>query len=226
MVYFLNNKFKAIALPICAFFIVLSCSTESTPVYTITVSQEISGGGEVTGGTVNQSSQEVKEGETVTLEAVPEEHFVFVRWEGDYTGTENPLTIEVFEDMEIYPIFEKIEYEISIDIQGEGSVQEELIQGKTLGLAHDTRFKLTAVPEDGWEFIEWGGDASGEENEIELTVEGEMNITALFERIDYPVNINIEGDGTVEKEVIQSKSSEEFPFQTKLQLTATPASGW
>ena len=226
MVNIFNSKLLTIALFTCAFFIALSCSTESEPVYTVTVSQEIPGGGEVTGGTVNQSNKEAKEGETVTLEAVPEEHFVFVRWEGDYTGTENPLTIEVFEDMEIYPIFEKIEYEISINIEGEGSVQEEIIQEKTLDLTQGTKFKLTAVPENGWEFVEWGGDASGEENEIELTVDGEMNVSALFERIDYTVNITIEGEGTVEKEVIQSKASEEFPFETKLQLTATPETGW
>ena len=42
--------------------------------------------------------------------------------------------------------------------------------------------EFTAVPAEGWEFKGWAGDFSGEENPIEIEVEKDMKIFALFER--------------------------------------------
>jgi hypothetical protein len=39
---------------------------------------------------------------------------------------------------------------------------------------------LTATPDAGYVFIAWSGDATGSENPLTLTVEGDMNIGAVF----------------------------------------------
>ncbi len=42
---------------------------------------------------------------------------------------------------------------------------------------------LTAVPNDGYKFVGWNGDAAGNEPVITVTMDGNKNITALFSKI-------------------------------------------
>jgi len=53
-----------------------------------------------------------------------------------------------------------------------------------------TILELTATPSDGFQFLEWDGDASGSENQISIRVESNLSIRAIFR------NVNLE-DGEV-----------------------------
>lgn len=110
---------------ILSLFIIASCSTESTPVYQLNTSVEPSEAGSVT-----QSDTEAKEGETITVTANANEHWVFDRWSGDYSGTENPVTVTMDADKSVTALFEKREYPLTIDIEGEGTVEEGLFSRK------------------------------------------------------------------------------------------------
>ena len=40
--------------------------------------------------------------------------------------------------------------------------------------------KLTAVPDAGWDFQNWTGDASGSQNPVQVTVGATTSVTAVF----------------------------------------------
>jgi len=86
---------------------------------------------------------------------------------------------------------------------------------------------ITAIPDEGYEFIEWSGDASGNTNPLSLTMTGDKTITATFGRIQYTLNVGVVGQGSVAKEVINpAKTSEEYNSGTVVRLNATPDTGW
>ena len=86
---------------------------------------------------------------------------------------------------------------------------------------------ITAIPDEGYEFIEWSGDASGNTNPLSLTMTGDKTITATFGRIQYTLNVGVVGQGSVTKEVINpAKTSEEYNSGTVVRLNATPDTGW
>ena len=201
--------------------IVYSCSTESTPVYQLSTSVEPS-----EAGTVTPSTAESEEGDSIQITANANEHWVFDRWSGDYSGTENPASILMDADKSVTALFEKRDYPLTIDIDGEGTVDERVIQQKTTDYPHGTVVELTANPAEGWEFIEWGGDVESEEEVIEINIDGDTNVTVTFERMDYPLTITIEGEGEVEQEIISSPKTTEYPFETVVELTAVPNEGW
>lgn len=51
-----------------------------------------------------------------------------------------------------------------------------------------TIVKLTAVPNDGWMFSEWQGDMEGTEKTIQIEMDENKDITAVFEREEYALN--------------------------------------
>ncbi|QOC23217.1 hypothetical protein IC757_03430 [Wenzhouxiangella sp. AB-CW3] len=50
--------------------------------------------------------------------------------------------------------------------------------------------EITAVPEEGWRFAGWGGDAAGMSNPLTLTISNNTEVTALFELEPQPVPVN------------------------------------
>ena len=56
-------------------------------------------------GSVSPSSGGYASGEIVTIEAIPSAGWTFDHWEGDFSGSENPVTITMDSDKFIYAIF-------------------------------------------------------------------------------------------------------------------------
>jgi len=201
-------------------FSINNCSTESTPVYQLTTTVEPSEAGSVT-----PANAEAEEGDSIQITADSNEHWVFDRWSGDYSGNDNPASILMDVDKSVTAIFVKQDYPLTINKEGEGSVSQQVIQPKTTEYPHGTLVELTAEPDEGWEFNEWSGNANGDENPINITVEGETTVTANFERIMYPLTIEIEGQGTVEQQVVQSKITE-YHEGTVVELEAIADQNW
>ncbi len=204
------------------FFVVLllSCATENKPTYILTADVSPHDA-----GLIVQSSIEAQEGDSIKVIAFANEHWVFSGWSGDISDSQSTVNVVMNADRHITALFEKREYPLMVEVEGEGKVKEEVIQAKTTDYPHGTMVKLTAEPEFGWEFSHWDGVVSSEDNEIELLIEGETHIKAVFELKIFDLNIEIEGEGKVKEEVIQLKSTE-YPFGTFVQLTAEPEDGW
>ncbi|MBT8313847.1 MAG: hypothetical protein KJP26_05245 [Maribacter sp.] len=174
-----------------------------------TVSEEIINTGKNT---------EYDSGSLVKLTAVPNAEWVFVEWTGSITTAENPIEITIDEAKEITATFEKNKYPLSVNIIGEGTVSEEIIEsGKTTNdYTAGSLIRLTAEATEGSLFDGWTGDYEGTDNPLDITMNDSIEVTANFSTIDINYSVEIIGSGSFE--VI---------WEVDLQkLTAEPAEGW
>ena len=213
------------------FAIVLSCSSDetSTPVtppapivkYTITLSA-----GE--GGTVSTTGGEYEAGQTVSVTATPQGEYVFTSWSDGNTNATRTITIS--SNSTLTANFEKKKYPLTVNIEGEGEVLEEIVNaGRTTDYDSGTTVKLTAQPEDEWLFTGWSGDIGDidtTENPIQLNIIESKTVTATFEKKKYPLTVNIEGEGIVEEVVIAQGKTTDYSSGSVLELTAKPSDGW
>jgi len=179
-------------------------------------------------GTLTPVSRMYNEGTEVELKATPNQEYVFKNWTGDASGNVNPLKIIMLDDKNITAVFEKVNYALTLDIIGEGTVNQEIVLDKSTSKDYEsgTTVLLTAVPDDEWRFVEWTGDHTGTENPIQLTMDQAMSITAKFEKVAYALSIEIEGNGIVNEEIVQAKSTTDYDSGTTVKLTAIPDAGW
>ena len=208
-------------LPIVLFLLLLllftNCSTESTPIYTLTTNVNPS-----EAGSVSPSSGEYDEGTEVELTATPNEHWVFNGWQGDHSGSENPITVTMNSDKSITAFFTERDYPLTIEIIGEGTVAEEIIQAKITDYPYATIVQLTANPAGGWGFVGWEGDLEGNENPETITIDGEKTVTAVFEIQSFSITAQIEGEGSV----TLNPDKEEYEPGEEIEATAEAEEGW
>jgi len=169
------------------FAIVLSCSSDetSTPVtpppapivkYTITLSA-----GE--GGTVSTTGGEYESGQTVSVTATPQGEYLFKDWSDG--NTDATRTITVSSNSTLTANFEKRKYPLTINIEGEGEVLEEIVNaGRTTDYDSGTTIRLTAIPNsnENWEFIGWVGDIESTDSIIEIEISKAKSVEAKFMR--------------------------------------------
>lgn len=178
-------------------------------------------------GSISPISGMYNKGVEVEVTAQPNEEYIFKNWTGDAGGNENPMTIVMTDDMVITANFEKRTYALSVEILGQGTVEEQIVQAKSSNeYPSGTNVQLTAIPEPEWQFVKWDGDHTGTENPLVLTVTEPLSLTAVFEKVNYALTVQIEGQGTVEEEIVAAKSSTDYPSGTTVQLTAIPEEEW
>ncbi len=137
-----------------------------------------------TGGSIDGDTfQFVNAGESCTaVTALPDAGFVFAGWTGDYTGTDNPLTIKnVAQDMEISATFsaKPAGYWNVTFLTGDGGT----LTGVTVQTVKsgENCAAVTAVPDAGFVFAGWTGDYTGADNPLIVkNVKKDMSITANF----------------------------------------------
>ena len=140
------------------------------------------GEGEVLEEIVNTGrTTEYESGTSVKLTALPSEEWVFVGWSGDIESTDNPIQISIGESKNITATFEKKKYPLTVNIEGEGQVIEEIVNaGKSTEYDSGTTVKLKAVPADGWDFVEWEGDLNGNSNPQQINIMDSKIVKAVF----------------------------------------------
>ena len=82
------------------------------------------------------------------------------------------------------------EYTLAITIEGDGTVQvngEDYTEAITFETG--TEITLTAIPGDDYEFVEWKGDHASDETEVTITIEDDLDITAVFEVVSSAIRI-------------------------------------
>lgn len=95
--------------------------------------------------------------------------FLFEGWQGSHTSEENPHTFIPESDMLIYPVFgEYVELHTSVR-----SMTGEPVGGSLLVHTEPEReglykmfqeIRVEAVPDEGWEFVQWDLAFSGRDN--------------------------------------------------------------
>ena len=123
-----------------------------------------------------------------------------------------------------------INYTISISATEGGDISAS--QGSSLSASggsfvENTNVSVTATPAEGYEFVEWTGDASGTTNPLTVVMTENKDISANFVRSKYTLSFGVVGSGSVSEEVISTaKNTEEYSSGTVVRLNATPESGW
>jgi len=182
----LNKRIKFLGLLILAVSLTITMAScdmgETVESYDLTI--EVDGEGDTEPG---PDTHEYDEGTTVELEAIPDEGWEFDSWEGNVQNSDaaettilmesNETVTAVFEEEEI----ESEEYELTINIEGEGSTipeegTHEYIEGTTVN--------IEAIPDDNCKFDQWTGDVDSTDKEISVYMDGNKTITAHFGTAD------------------------------------------
>ena len=205
------------------YFLVLflvSCSKDPI-LYTLTTSVN-----PLEGGTLTPTTSQFEEGETVVLNATPSAEYTFFAWSG-VSGSSASTSIVMDSDKAVTAVFTKKRYALNISIEGEGEVNEKIIKaGVSTDYNSGTIIELSASPAIEWIFVEWKGDFSEVENPTQISIDKPKNITAVFEKKQYPLSIVIEGNGSVEEKIIKPGLANDYNSGTIIQLNAVPENGW
>ena len=218
----MKKLFYPLAFALSALLFIYSCSTEEdatpppvpTPIVKYTIS--LSAG---EGGSVSTTGGQYESGQTLNVTATPQAEYVFKSWSDGNTNATRTITVS--SNTNLTATFEKKKYPLTINIQGEGSVTEEIVStGKTTEYDSGTTVKLTAKPSEEWLFVGWSGDVESTENPIELNITQSKTVSATFEKKKYSLTVTAGEGGTV------STEGGTYDEGTEVTVTATPAEGY
>ena len=145
---------------------------EPTPTYTVSITAG-------DGGSVNTAGGTFEKGKTLEVLATPDAEYLFDKWSDD--NTENPRTLTINSNISLSASFVKKKYALAITIEGEGTVEEEiLVQGSTTDYNSGTKLRLTATASTGWSFTGWSGEIESTDNPIEVEIDEPISLTVTF----------------------------------------------
>ena len=143
------------------------------------------------GGRVDEVSDTFLNNDYVLLNATPNEHFQFLRWEGSESieNTNSASTkVKVSESLNIKAIFTPILYPLTLSTQPANAAVFSTTENK-LAFAYGDLVEIKALPKSGFRFLEWYGDFISQENPLEITVNGPKQIVAKI--ATQPVEIDL-----------------------------------
>jgi len=163
------------------FLIILSCSKDKEPAQYLLASYDVSVDSSE-GGSVSYEGGSLEAGTSLTINATPDNGYRFTSWSGDATGSENPLTLEVYSDLTITANFERIKHTLAVAIEGSGQVSQTIVSSaKGEEYNQGSVIRLTAIPDSGSVFTTWSGSSTDTFSEIDITLDGPKTVTATFE---------------------------------------------
>ena len=139
---------------------------------------------------VISTKTEYSSGTMVELTAVPATGWSFDHWEGDLSGTENPIQITISGAKSVKAAFSKNKYVYNLKIVGPGVVDEYLVEDTKAMLGYGTKVLLRAIPADNAVFKGWKGVEAGNGAEITVDIDKDLEITAEFvgkDVLSYPL---------------------------------------
>ena len=184
---------------------------------TFTVNMNIIGEGVIN---CTPLKEEYTYGDEIMFSADADHGWVFYGWSGDLSGY-NPHTINIYKNLDITAIFVDDMYLLNTDIEGEG----EIVRTPSKRLYdRDEEVQVEAVPSFGWRFLSWEEDITGEENPTNITMNETKYIKAIFDLLEYEIDIKINGSG--KGNVIKNPDKEKYIHGEEVTLTAVPDIGW
>ena len=186
--------------------------------YTLTIIT--SGSGNVT---LNPSQGPYHYGDIVNLNANPGNGYVFTGWTGGINKTDNPLQINITSSITVTATFTQSNYSISVMVfpsSAAGSIEVSISGPYHNG---DTVI-LTASPTTGYTFSGWSGDGTGTGNTRTVTVTGNMQVSAIFAQITYPVSFATYGGGS--DSITSPSGIQQYTLGQVVQINATPGNGY
>lgn len=144
-------------------------------------------------------------GTVVELTANATEHWLFDHWEGDISGKDNPIKITISSAKTVKAVFVEKMYPLTVDIDGNGAVNEKVISTKSGSYQEGTIVELTAIPSTGWTFSHWEGNMTSTDNPAQITISSANTVKAVFIINRYSYSLTIIGPGVVNEEIVETK---------------------
>lgn len=193
-----------------------SFSTAQTQ-YTITLTSNPAIGGSTSGGGLFNLNDEA------TVVAAPAAGYTFTNWtEGsNVASTNSNYTFTATSNRALVANFAINTFSLNVTS----------INGTVVKVPNQTTFNygtsvlLTAVPNAGYSFTGWSGDATGTSNSVTVLMNSNKNITATFALTPpdtYTLNVTATLGGTAVKNPNQTG----YTSGTSVQVTATPIAGY
>ena len=135
-------------------------------------------------GTVTGSG-EYDENANVTIEAIANEGYHFVKWSDG--NTENPRTIVVTEDVELTAEFAINQYEVNVTAGENGYVKGSGTYN------YGTEVTIEAIANEGYHFVEWSDGNT--ENPRTIVVTEDVELMAEFAINQYEVEVKSDENG-------------------------------
>lgn len=193
--------------------------------YPLTVN--IEGSGKVAEEVVPGRTTEYQSGTMVRLMATADENWEFLGWSEGSDGIvseEEEFVVEVDGELVITAHFSEKQYLLTTEIVGSGTIGIKVLSGaqSDRGFLIESEIELTAVPDRGWQFIEWQGHLSGTDGTQKLIMDSHKNVSASFEELAYEIDLKTEGRGmaTVSPDKVSYRYGDEVVFE------AVPAEGY
>ncbi|OSY88218.1 hypothetical protein WH52_05390 [Tenacibaculum holothuriorum] len=164
-----------------------SFSKDCSKMYTLTKSAT---NGEITvkSNPENTRNNNYENGTEITLTAVADTGYQFVRWEGDITNNNNPHTFTIDSNKSVTAIFEPSIHKVTTNSPNGTITISPNSSDNTY--TYGTALTLKAVPNNGYKFKNWSGDISGTNTTAYTSVTKDMNITANFIENKHFLTIN------------------------------------
>jgi hypothetical protein len=141
----------------------------------------------IRGGAVSPLTNAFEKGTIVSLVATPAPEYIFKQWQGGVSGTNNPTSITMDTDKQVTGVFEKRQYPLTLTIEGNGTVKEEISAVAPQSLyPHNTLVRITAQPDLNNVFVGWSGDLISPANPFEVVVDKPVNLKATFKPLVFP----------------------------------------
>ncbi|HNY85133.1 MAG TPA: DUF4397 domain-containing protein [Candidatus Hydrogenedentes bacterium] len=144
-----------------------------------------------------------------SLEATPDPGWEFARWEdglGATVSTDNPLDVEIVDaDLTRRAVFVESGYRLTLISAGTGSGATLPASGPDPGIVYaypdGDSVSLLALPNADSVFVGWSGDlpagADPADPILEIVMDQNRVITAIFDAADHVLTVNVVGQGAV-----------------------------
>lgn len=122
-------------------------------------------------------------------------------------------------DISYFSVITQKSYILSVNISGNGAVQNN---PDSPTYNNGAIVELTAIADLDWTFDHWSGNLTGNENPTNIIMTNNKTVKAHFTKNLYTLTINIDGEGTVAKNLDQLT----FSDGTLVTITAAASPGW
>ena len=131
------------------------------------------------------STTSLAAGQLIEVTALPASGFRFESWDGSVTGQTDTITLEMNCTKQLTAIFVPITYHIKSGVEPVDGGHVVLTPTQPSNdYEVGTMLTATASAESGFKFVGWIGEVSGNRSSIDITVDGDKSITAVFEKQD------------------------------------------
>ncbi|MFW6025164.1 MAG: S8 family serine peptidase [Candidatus Woesearchaeota archaeon] len=181
-------------------------------------------------------------GTELELRTIAEPGWDFVEWTGNVSNvdlSQNPIRLELNEDIELTAILEQNQYLVELDIVGSGNIEEKVLelpedyQSEFTLYPSGAKVEFTAIANENWEFSHWEGDIKGslnEDNPIILEIQNNVLLKAVFKEKDmnyYSLNLETKGEGEITERLIAGNTKDgKYSTGSEIELEAISSDGW